>query len=47
MMSEIVDLKTTLNELKAEFDIKGGGNSQMIQGQFSGDVDALIKKFSK
>ena len=35
------------SELKTEFDIKGGGNSQLIQGQFAGDVEALIKKFSK
>jgi alanyl-tRNA synthetase len=47
MISDNVDLKNVLSELKNEFDIKGGGNSQMIQGQFSGDVDALIKKFSK
>ena len=42
-----VDLKSVLNDLKTEFDIKGGGNSQLIQGQFAGDVEALIKKFSK
>ena len=47
MMSDNVDLKSVLNELKTEFDIKGGGNSQLIQGQFAGDVEALIKKFSK
>lgn len=47
MISDNVDLKQVLNDLKTEFDIKGGGNSQMIQGQFAGDVDALIKKFSK
>lgn len=47
MMSDNVDLKLVLNELKTEFDIKGGGNSQLIQGQFAGDVEALIKKFSK
>ena len=35
MMSDNVDLKSVLNELKTEFDIKGGGNSQLIQGQFA------------
>ena len=47
MMSNNQDLKQVLNDLKIEFDIKGGGSSQMIQGQFSGDAEALIRKFSK
>lgn len=47
LMSDKVDLKSVLNDLKTEFDIKGGGNSQMVQGQFAGDAEALIKKFSK
>ena len=47
LMSDNVDLKGVLNNLKTEFDIKGGGNSQMVQGKFVGDAEALIKKFSK
>ena len=47
MMSNNQDLKQVLNDLKIEFDIKGGGSSQMIQGQFSGEAEALIRKFSK
>ena len=47
MMSNNQDLKQVLNDLKREFDIKGGGSSQMIQGQFSGEAEALIRKFSK
>ena len=43
LMSETCDLKEVLENLKSKIDIKGGGNSQLIQGQFNGLTEDLLK----
>lgn len=43
LMSDKEDLKKKLDEIKEKLDIKGGGNSSLIQGQFSCDTNKFIK----
>lgn len=43
-MSDTENLKDIFENLKNKFDIKGGGNSKMVQGQISSDPEELIKK---
>jgi len=43
LMSDKEDLKKKLEEIKKTLDIKGGGNSALIQGQFTCDSKEFIK----
>ena len=42
LMSEHEDLKEVMSHLKEKMDIKGGGNSQLVQGQFTGASSDFI-----
>lgn len=44
IMSDKVDLKDLINNLKKDFDIKGGGNSNLIQGQVNDNIKDIIIK---
>lgn len=43
-MSDTKDLKETLEYLKNKFDIKGGGNNKIIQGQTTSNSQDIIKE---
>lgn len=43
-MSDTENLKELLENLKNKFDIKGGGNSNMVQGQTSSNPQEIIKE---
>ncbi len=43
-MSDTINLKDLLEKLKVKFDIKGGGNSNMIQGQISNNSEEIINE---
>lgn len=43
-MSDTENLKDLLNNLKEKFDIKGGGNNNLIQGQTSADFNRIVNE---
>ncbi len=47
MMSDTVDLKEKFEKLKENLDIKGGGNSLLIQGQINESPNKLVEMMEK
>ena len=46
-MSDTVNLKDFLQKLKENINIKGGGNSQLIQGQINDNFDKIKEIINK